>query len=287
MNRFRKHKQTQALEHPSARSPFAGCAIMVAALLVMVFLIVFSTMTLFRQFNEISKFTAAEKIPLEVSSLADQEASMNALVERVESFRQQLAGDSEAALSLSVDELNLAIAAYGSLKDLRGSLRVIEIGEDAIRMAISFQLNGKPRLARKGESGWIASDPRYLNATMVAKPALLKGEVVLRIEAIEVPGAKVPREFIEQMSPYRITERYLADPLIGPAMARLTRVSLADGKLVFGRVPSEKPADQISDEQVDSAGSRFFTILGIAACVFLVFAGVVVFLGLRAKATRG
>ncbi len=260
---------------------------MIAALLVMVFLIAFSTMTLFRQFNEIVKFTATEQAVIEVALLENQEAAVNGLVERVETFRQQLAGDTETTLAFTVDELNLAIAAYEPLKDLRGTFRVLEIGQDSLRIAISFRLNGKPRWARKGESGWIASDPRFLNATMVAKPALLKGEVVLRIDALEVPGAKVPREFIEQMSPYRISERYVADPLIGPAMARLTRVSLADGKLVFGRVPSEKPADQISDDEVDSAGSRFFTILGIAACLFLVFAGVVVFMGLRAKATRG
>ena len=53
----------------SARSPFAGCAILIAALAVMVFLIGFSVLTLFRQFNEIAKFTGEKPIPIEISSI--------------------------------------------------------------------------------------------------------------------------------------------------------------------------------------------------------------------------
>jgi hypothetical protein len=121
---------------------------------------------------------------------------------------------------------------------------------------------------------------------MIARPVLLKREIVLKLDNLEVPGHAVPREFIDQMSPYRITERYLTDTTIGPVMAKLTRVGIAEGKLVFTRIPGEIPADVIGKEQVDSASSRFFMILGIVACVFLLFAGLVVFLGLRAKARR-
>ncbi len=60
------------------------------------------------------------------------------------------------------------------------------------------------------------------------------------------------------MSPYRITERYLIDPVIGPAMAKLTRVGIADGKLVLTRIPGETPVDMITDEQVDSASTPTF-----------------------------
>jgi hypothetical protein len=270
----------------SARSPFAGCAILIAAFLVMVFLIVFSILTLFRQFNEIAKFTAEKPVALEVSALENQEAALNDLAERIESFRQQLSGDAEATLALTPAEMNLAIAAYAPFKDLRGTFRILSAEGDTLRIAISFPLNGKPRLAREGETGWLTSDPRYLNATLVARPGLLKREVVLKLDNLEVPGASVPREFIEQMSPYRITERYLAHPELGPAMAKLTRAGIADGRLVFTRTPGEIPADAISDAQVDNASSRFFTILGVAASLFLVFAGIIIFLGLRGKAAR-
>lgn len=280
MNRYKAPKDA------SARSPFAGCAILIAALLVMVFLIGFSTVTLFRQANEIAKFTAEKPVPVAVSALENQEAALNGFAVRLESFRQQLTGDEPAVLALTPAEMNLAIAAYEPFRDLRGTLRIAGVEGDTLRIAIAFPLNGKPRLARKNEAGWITSDPRYLNAMLVARPALLKREVVLQLDTIDVSGAQVPREFIEQMSPYRITERYLTDPVLGPAMAKLTRVGIADGKVLFTRIPEESPADTIGKAQVDSASNRLFLVLGSVACGFLVIAGGVVFLGLRAKASR-
>lgn len=270
----------------SARSPFAGCAILIAAVAMMVFLIGFSIFALFKQFSEIAKFTGEKPVPVEITSLDDQEPALNELAERLEKFRQDLSADGEVSLALSPDELNLAIATYDAFKELQGTLRVTAITGETMRLAISFPLNGKPRFARDEEPGWIAADSRYLNATLVARPALLKKEVVLRIDTIEVPGATVAPEFIDQMSPYRITERYLSDPVLGPAMARLTRVALADGKLVLTRNPKETPADMITNEQVDAASSRLFLWLGLAATLFLVFAAIIIFIGLRTKARK-
>jgi hypothetical protein len=270
----------------SARSPFSGCAILITALLVMVFLIGFSFVTLFRQFNEIAKFTGTSPAPLEITAIEDREADLNDLAERLETFRQNLGGEKETMLALTPEELNLTIAAYDPFKDLRGTFRVIGVEGEVLRIAISFELNGKPRLAREGEDGWIRSDSRYLNAVMLARPTLLQREIVLKIDAIEVPGAIVPREFIEQMSPYRITERYLTDPVLGPAMAKLTRVGVENGVLVLASRPGEKPSGIITKDDVDAASSRFFVILGSAASLFLVFAGVVIVIGLRKSSRR-
>ena len=92
---------------------------------------------------------------------------------------------------------------------------------------------------------------------------------------------------MEQMSPYRITERYLTDALIGPAMAKLTEVEVADGCVVLRRKPGQVPSDRISAEQVDFASSRLFTVLGIVACVFLGFVGLLIYVGSRAKGRAG
>jgi hypothetical protein len=271
----------------NARSPFAGCIILILALLVMLFLIVFSTWGLFRQFNEIVKFTGDQPQPVPVATLEGREAEINTLAEKLEKFRQDLTGDAKAELALTTAELNLAIAAYEPLDELRRTFHITGIEGDSLKIAIAFKLNGKPRLAREDEPGVMASDPRYLNATLTAKPQLLGREVVLQISSIEVPGVDVPREFIEQMSPYRITERYQTHKTIGPAMAKLTSVAITDGAVVVTRTPGESPADRISDSAVDSASSRFFTALAIAACVFLVFVGIIIFIGLRAKAAKG
>lgn len=271
----------------SGRSPFAGCLILIAALLVMVFLIVFSTWTLFRQFNEIAKFTAEKQELVPLTSLDGREGDINALSEKVEVFRQHLASEEEASLSLTPEELNLAIAMWEPFIELRGTFQVLSAQDGKLQIAISFPLNGKPRMARGGEEGWMVSDPRYLQATMIAEPAMSQREIVLRLHELVVPGRDVPREFIELMSPYRITERYLADPVLGPAMAKLTKVEVRDGAVWFTRVPGQVVEGTIDEQTVDASRNRLFTVLGIAASLFLVVAGIIVFLGLRARTNGG
>lgn len=278
--------ESPAAREVSARSPIAGCAILIAALAVMAFLIGFSVLTLFRQFNEIAKFTGEKPVPVETTSIDDREPALNELAVRLETFRQELDGDSETSLALTSEDLNLAIAAYAPLQELRGTFRVVAINDNRLRIAISFPLNGKPRFAKDAEPGWVASDSRFLNGVLVAHPVLLKQEIALSVDGIEVSGAKVPPEFIDQMSPYRIAERYLADPVLGPAMAKLTRVEITDGKLIFSRKPGENSADIITNEEVDKGSRRLFTTVGIAACIFLTFAGLVILLGMRAKAKK-
>jgi hypothetical protein len=278
-----KNKDTQ---EPSTRSPFAGCAILIIAVVMLVFLVGFSIIALFRQAGEIAKFTTHKPVKIEITSKVGKEAAIADLSHRLEEFKKQLQGNSETSLSLTADDLNLAIASYDSFKDLRGSFRVEQIDGKEMHIAISYPINGKPRLARGNEVGWVASDMRYLNATLISHPALLKKEVVLQIDKIEVPGATVPPGFIDQMSPYRITERYLQDREIGPAMAKLTHLELLDGKLVLTRNPKETPADMITNDQVDSASHRLFVFMGIAATLFLVFAAIVLMIGFRAKARK-
>lgn len=254
----------------------------------MIFLITFSTYVLFRQYTEIEKFTDDSPAPRNVISIADHESEVVALAESIEAFRQRLDGDDVANLRLSADDINLAIAAYQPLDELRGTFEVTAIHDDHLEIAISFPLNGKPRLTRNDEDGWITSDSRYLNAVIRARPALLQREVILEILEIHpASGADVPREFIELMSPYRISERYLTHPVIGPAMAALTRVGIEDGAFVLTREPGVNPVDYISDAEIDSGARRFFMFFGAGATLFLIFAAIIILVGLRSAKKRG
>lgn len=268
------------------KSPFAGCAILIAALGVMLFLVGFSIFSLYRQFGEIAKFTGEEPEVVKIVSLEDRESELNQLAEKLEEFRLAVRDGRSAVLEMNVSEMNLAIAAYEPFKDLRGTLQVLEISPENIRFAISFQLNGKPRMSKEGEGGMMSSDPRYLNGNMVAVPGLLQKEVVLQISDIEVTDAKVPKEFVQQMSPYRIAERYLGTEGIGKTMAGLTSVSLTDGAVRFEKKKGVVPDDTITNSQVDDGSKKLFVFFGIAASIFLVFVGIVLFVGLRLKKSR-
>ncbi len=267
----------------TARSPFAGCAIFICVVVMMIFLIVISIVTFFRQYREIEKFTGDKPVPVLVTPIENREADLNRLAERLEIFRQELVDEKDTTLVLSADDLNTAVAVYDSLKDFRGTFRIEEIGEQDIRIAASFPLNGMPRLAREGESGGVTTDHRYLNGTIIARPELFEGEVVLQISDIQVPGKTVVKEFIERMSPYRVTERYKTDPVLGPSMKKLTGVELSDGNLVLRRKAGEVISTTITDAQVDAASGRLVKFLAIGASVFLLFVACMLFLGLRKK----
>ena len=273
-------------ENVSEKSPFAGCAILIAALLVMVFLIGFSVSVLFRQSAAIAEFTDEKPslIPLEV--LEDRESELNRLAEKLEAFRLAVDSEESAEMSLTAEEINLAIAAYEPFKDFRGTLRVSSVSPQEIRLKISFPLNGRPRLAKENEGGWIASDPRFLNGTMVAEPGLLNREIVLQIREIEVPWKKVAPEFIAQMSPYRVAERYVGGEGMGAVMAKLTAVELGEGTIRFIKTTGVVPSDTITREQVDSASQKIFIFFAVAASLFLLFVAFVIFMGLRLKKRR-
>ena len=267
----------------TARSPFAGCLILILALGMLVCLIGFTAWLPFKQASEIEKFTAPSPVPLPVEAVEGKVAEVNQLSERLENFRNQLQGDAEkpARLELGTADINLAIAAYDPGKELRGSFRVKEITKDALVIDICYKLNGRPRLAKEGEAGPVTSDPRYLIGTLKGRPQLARRELSLHVDSLEVPGTPVADGFMQHFSSLRLFEKYTKDPVLGPAMASLTRVELEPGKMVLSRIPGETAPEVVGDAAFRQGGGRMVTYLGIGACVFLAFAAIMVFVGLR------
>ena len=263
-----------ARQATSARSPFAGCTILIVAVAIIVFLVVFSLWNMFRLDQELAKFTSPVAAPVPLTALDGQEAMLSELKARIEAFRgTQPPRDSR--LALSADDLNACIAAFAAFKDLRHTLHVRSVETDHLLIDISFPLNARP----------FGGHARFLNATMVAVPELVQGEVILRVLELRVPGTTVPPEFLGQFSPYRVFERYRSDPVLGPAMQQLTGLEIRDGRVVLRVVPGETPPANAPDKSTPSGGNTV-KLIGVAACLFLVFAGTVIFVGLRKSAAR-
>lgn len=267
----------------TARSPFAGCLILIAALVLLLFLIGFTAWMPFRQAAEIEKFTEPNPSPLHIDPIEGNETKVNSLVERLELFRTKLLGDKDepARIELDTDDLNLAIAAFPAGEQLRSSFRIREVTDETLIIDICYKLNGRPRLAREDEDGPITSDPLYLIGTIHGHPQLSREELVLIVDKLDVPGKTVPEGFMEHFSTLRIFESYKTDSILGPAMAAMTRVELNDGKMVLSRIPGELSPDVISDEEVKKGGGRLVGWLGVGACIFLAFAATMVFVGIR------
>lgn len=268
----------------SVRSPLSGCTILVFAVLMLVFLIGFAIWTPFRQAAEIETFTRAEPQPVPTVEIESGSGEAAALKSRLESFRETLDNPRlEAELALNAREINLAVALFEPLAELRETFWVEEVGDDDIRVSICYQLNGRPRLAREGEDGPITADPRYLVGEMRVTPQLGKRELALRVEDLEVGDKEIPEGFMGHFSTLRIFEGFLDDERIGGGMARLTDARIEDGRLVLARVPGDPVPEVVSDEDFRSSGGKIAMFLGGAIILFLIFAGSALFIGYRAQ----
>jgi len=254
-------------------TPFAGCLIMILALLVMLFLVGFAIWSVFRLDKEIAKFTQLEARPVPVASTEDAEATLNSLKAKLDTFNHQLATNTaqDARLTLSVEEINLAIAAFKPLEELRGTFHVEAIENDTMRVAVSFKLNAKP----------LENSFRYLNGSILVEPELVEGEILLRVLSVDAGPQPVPEEFIGHLSPYRISQRYLTDPVIGPAMKKLTGIELRDNQFELRRLKTENPPAPITPEQAQKGKMRFVKLFGFIAGIFLVGVAAVLLIGLR------
>lgn len=249
---------------------------------MLVFLIGFSIWTPFRQAKEIEKFTQPEAKPLPVLSLETESIAAQNLRDRFEKFREDLAdGTKEARIELDSNDMNLSVAMFPALEELRESFWVREIEDDQLVIDICYRLNGRPRLAKEGEDGPITADPLYLIGTIHGSPFLSKRELVLNVDSLDVPGAEVAEGFMGHFSSLRIFEKSLNDPQIGPAMAQLTYAGIEDDKLVLARIPGDPVPDVVTDETFQSTGGKIALFLGGAALIFVLLAGTALYLGYR------
>ncbi len=285
-------EQTQA----TARSPLSGCAILIIAFVVMIFFVCSMVFSLFRQSRAIEEFTEDQPAEIEVIDLEGRDDDLASLNRRLTAFQGVLAKKEEARLELSAEDINLAIASQEPFAELRETFRIDSIEGDRIRIQISYPLNKGPKSL--GEfftllGDLLASpenpegqDYRYLNGVLIVKPVLAGGQIIPKIIDIEAEKNDVPDGFVDQMTQYRPAERYIEHELLGPLMAKLTEVTIEEGKLVLIRVPGEDPATELTDEQVNQGAQRFLMVFGTAATLFLIFAGIMIFIGLRAKAKQ-
>ena len=143
---------------PSPHSPFAGCTIVIVAVVAMIFLVGFVIWNLFQLENEISRFTTNEAKPTPVPDLLVHAAAFNEFQSKLELFRDAHGREEVATLKLSPEDINLAIATYKEFKDLRTTFSVTAIEDGKLHIAISFHLGGKP----------MSKELRFLNGTMIS-----------------------------------------------------------------------------------------------------------------------
>jgi len=257
------------------RSPFAGCTILLILAGVAVFLVSVSIYSLFRQDREIARFTSPTAANIAEIPLEGKETELNDLHARLQMFRDDLVSkpDKTSTLELGVDDLNFILATMEPLNYYKSLFHISAIRDGRIIAEHTRPMNGLPG------SGSV----RHLNAVATLRPVLAEKSLVFQVDALEVPGSVVPREFIAQIPPYRLGLDLQKDPVLGPVLNAMTAMEVSGDKLVLRRIPGETASTHVTNNQVDSSFQRLLKVL---VCGFLVIVGIGVFIGLRAKARR-
>lgn len=256
-----------------AQSPFAGCTIIMAAAVMMLFLVGFTIWSLFKVDGEISKFTEKDPVPTPVLDPVQFENEFNDLSRRLDGFRAAVLASEPAEITLSTQDLNLSIAAQPQFDELRETFHILSISPEGAKVQISYRINGKPI----GDTSH-----RYLNGTFQGKPRLESGQLLIDIEHIDSLKGKVPDEFAAHLSDHQITAPYLEDELLGPIMKKLTSLELTDNALVIRAQPDTTPPGQqpLTMEEIDqtkkialTAFAGVITVFGLLLFTFLKWRG--------------
>lgn len=254
----------------TTHSPFAGCAIIIAAAVMMLFLVGFTIWSLFKVDREISKFTENKQIVTPVLDPTNYENEFNDLSRRLDGFRAAVLAKEEATLVLSTQDLNLSIAAHAKFQELRETFYVVSLSPEEMVVQICYRLNSKP----VGDSS-----NRYLNGTFRGKPRLESGQLLIDIEHLDSSKGTVPSEFVDHLSDHQITAPYLKDEILGPIMKELTSLELGNNTLTIRAEPGVEPPGQqeITPEEIE----RTKRIAIIAFLSVLSFFGLILFIFLK------
>lgn len=247
---------------------------MIAAVVVMLFLVGFTIWSFFAVSKEIEKFTedeAAITAPLDPLEL---ETEFNDLSRRLDGFRTRLELEQPNKIELSPTDINLAISANEVFSELKGAFHVASITEEEMLIDVAYPMNRSP--LSKGDGF------RYLNGTFHAVPRLTEGQILLDIKSIDSRKGIVPPQFVQQLSEHQITAPYLDHPELGPLMKKLSAVTLTHGAVVLHANPDEIPESKEPTIEDAQAGlKRFAFVFGGIFLLMVIF--VVIFLS-RKKA---
>ncbi len=255
-------------------TPFAGCLIIGFAGLMMLFSIGFTIYSLFRTDAELSKFTENTPRQPELVLASDYVSEFNDLTQRLEVFERKVLAGEASTLSLSTLDLNLAISAYDHFEPLRLTFKITSLTPEGAHIQISYPLNSGP--LSKGQD-------RYVNGTMVGKPVLDTGVILVDVDSIQSPKGSVPSQFVDHISDHQITRPYLEHERLGKVMKKLTGVKLGADSLLLSYDPTKKTPGRQPMSKREKAKLRKQATISFGIIFSLFIASLAIFFQIRSK----
>lgn len=265
----------QAAEEPTKKfSPFAGCSIFIIAGCLALGMIGFTTWSYFKVKEKIEGFTVENPKPITLVDTEGREAEQTALKAKLTGFRHNIEARHQAEMTLSADEMNLAIATFGILKPHRNNLHITAIRDGQVEAEVSYPV--KSRLG--------SDEMRYLTGKVIIEPELVEGGAFPRVVTIMPDkGGDIPEEFKKFISE-TLLHPVVNDKEIGPLFKSLSSVAIKGDTLVVGTDPDYKAPGAPEEDSQKSFLDKFMVGFGVIAVIFLAIVSAVIILSRRKQA---
>jgi len=258
------------------RSPFAGCLILIVMALVILVLISSAGYFLKKQTNAYKTFTEEIANSAPIADPKAHETEFNSLVNRLRHFDHEVSNDRAAQLSLSAQDLNLAIAHFEILKSYRGQFYFEKITPADISGTIHLPFNSTAKLPNFVRSSLkIESRENNLNGTFTGTPLLTDGKLILNVSEITPSKGEVPEELLSGISRFLISgelEQKAEDdpeniPELLKILRKLTSIEMRNDSLVFLYSPDSKPPSV--KEESDAMATKAKHLVALGAVIFI------------------
>ncbi len=252
-------------------SPFAGCSIFIIAGLLAVGMISFLIWSYFQTRDMVEGFTDETSKAVELVDTSGKESAQVELKSKLIGFRHNVEAKHAHEISLSAQEMNLAIATFDILKPHQGKLFIREIKESGIVADISFPTKSRMR----------SDENRFINATLTIQPELVDGAAFPKITSIQTDkGTEIPEQFKQFISETLLKPLY-EDEEIGPIFKGLSAVEIKDDSLILHTEPGYQAPESNPKQNTELVIDRLLKGFAIIAVIFLAIVTLIIILSRR------
>tara|TARA_R110002096_G_scaffold229871_2_gene419497 strand:- start:480 stop:1196 length:717 start_codon:yes stop_codon:yes gene_type:complete len=209
-----------------------GCLVTIVLLVVLGFAGFYALKN--KMDEAVTAFTSDQPVAIEMP-VAD-EAAVEDVLQRFDAFTAAMEADEvPAPLVLTGDEINVLIFNHPNFSILVGKTKV-SIEEDVLKSTVSLDLEALnipiKFIAEKVEG-------RYFNGEASLNLGMAGGNPVLFLQGLEMNGAMVPDEFMNELKAENLLKEVLSDPDAQAFFDRISDLKVEDGKLTIVPKPAE------------------------------------------------
>lgn len=202
-----------------------GCITVVILAVIAIVALTYWTKSAFD--NLVDNYTDETPLVLPVVDISD--AELTVLKERVDVFRKAVdENETEVRLELTANELNALIMHDSEMEALKGKV-YLDIKDDQLVGEVSLPL---------GELDIPFGEGRYFNGHGVFDVSLIRGELAVYVEVLEINGEALPSAFMGGLEGKNLLENANFDDDTEEFMDRLKTLEIRDEKVVLEMAPT-------------------------------------------------